>query len=318
MTVAPYKPLLHRYAFSTGCMAMVTLVFGALTTSKNAGMAFRDWPNSDGYLMVTYPWFRDFASNWDKFLEHGHRLAGMLIGLWSIGLVVLIHRGESRRWVVGLAYAVLGCVIVQGLLGGFRVVLDERGLAMVHGFFAACVLSLMATVSTVESRGWLDSESYARGPATGHLKPWAVLTVVAIAGQFLLGGMIRHHGSGLHEHLGMGILTWGLILANTFVSQRSGVRWIRRSGWMLLAVASLQVVLGAGAWVLKWGFPWTGYVATADSIAQVLHRTAHAVVGMQTLAAAAVHLVRVFRVSACCPQPVWNPPAFLPSPGGTR
>ena len=50
---------------------------------------------------------------------------------------------------------------------------------MVHGFFAACVLSLMATVSTVESRGWFETETYGRGPSTGHLKPWAVLTLAA-------------------------------------------------------------------------------------------------------------------------------------------
>ncbi|MGC4002963.1 MAG: COX15/CtaA family protein [Pirellulales bacterium] len=227
-------------------MAMVTLVFGALTTSKNAGMAFRDWPNSDGYLMVTYPWFRDFASNWDKFLEHGHRLAGMLIGLWSIGLAWLLHRRETRRWVVALGYGVLGCVILQGLLGGFRVVLDERGLAMVHGAFAACVLSLMATVATVESRRWFEDQEFARSPAAQPLKAWAGLTVAAIAGQFLLGGLIRHHGSGLHEHLGVGILTWVLIAVNAFVSHRSGVAWLRRSGWMLLAIASFQVVLARG------------------------------------------------------------------------
>ncbi len=297
-------------------MAMVTLVFGALTTSKNAGMAFRDWPNSDGYLMVTYPWFRDFASNWDKFLEHGHRLAGMLIGLWSIGLVWVLHRDETRRWVKGLGYAVLLCVILQGLLGGFRVVLDERGLAMVHGAFAACVLSLMASVATIESRRWLLEDDYSRSPAAGHLKPWAGLTVAAIFGQFLLGGMIRHHGSGLHEHLGMGILTWVLIGVNAVVSHRSSISWLRRSGWMLFAIASMQVVLGAGAWVLKWGFTWTGYVATADSIAQVLHRTAHAVVGMLTMAAAVVHLVRVLRVSSCQPQPQWDPRSLLQTDGG--
>ncbi len=317
MPADSYKPGLHRYALSTGCMAMVTLVFGALTTSKNAGMAFRDWPNSDGYLMVTYPWFRDFASNWDKFLEHGHRLAGMMIGLWSIGLVVLLQRKEPRKWVVGLGYGVLGCVILQGLLGGFRVVLDERGLAMVHGAFAACVLSLMASVAVVTSRRWFAAERYATAPSAAHLKAWAGLTSAAIFGQFLLGGMIRHHGSGLHEHLGMGILTWILIAVNAVVSHRSGISWVRRSGWMLFAIASFQVVLGAGAWVLKWGFTWTGYVATADSIAQVLHRTAHAVVGMLTFAAAIVHLVRVLRVSAVQPQDSWNPQSLLPSGGAT-
>lgn len=295
---------------------MVTLVFGTLTTSKKAGMAFRDWPNSDGYLMVTYPWFRDFASNWDKFLEHGHRLSGMLIGLWSIGLVWVLCRYEMRRWVKALGFAVLVCVILQGMLGGVRVLRDDERLAMVHGAFAACVLSLMASVATVESARWFRDEEYSRSPSAGHLKAWGFLTVAAIFGQFLLGGMIRHHGSGLHEHLGMGILTWILIGVNAIVSHRSNVSWLRRSGWTLFAIASMQVVLGAGAWVLKWGFVSTGYVATADSIAQVLHRTAHAIVGMVTMAAAVVHLVRVLRVSSCQPQAQWDPRSLLQTGGG--
>ena len=76
---SPYSAFRHRFAAATVSVTLVTLVAGALVTSKNAGMAFRDWPTSDGHFMVTYPWLADFARDWDKFLEHGHRLAGMLI-----------------------------------------------------------------------------------------------------------------------------------------------------------------------------------------------------------------------------------------------
>src|SRR5690606_13504684 len=141
---SPYhNPWLHRFAVSTVCVAMITLIAGALVTSKNAGMAFRDWPTSDGQNMLTYPWLGDFARDWDKFLEHGHRLAGMLIGVWSIALAVLVGRLESRRWMRLAAIGVLLGVVAQGVLGGLRVWLDERGLAMLHGAFAACVFSLM-------------------------------------------------------------------------------------------------------------------------------------------------------------------------------
>jgi cytochrome c oxidase assembly protein subunit 15 len=315
LSAASYKPFLYRYAVFTACMAMVTVLFGTLTTSKNAGMAFRDWPTSDGYFMVTYPWYRDFAANWDKFLEHGHRLAGMLIGICSIGLVYVLQKYEPRLWLVRLGYVVLGCVILQGLLGGFRVRLDERGLAMIHGLFAACVLSLILTVSTALSRNWFNTDEFARGPTVQHLKAWAGMTVGAIFLQSILGGLIRHHGSGLHEHLGMGILVWGLIAMNAVVSHRAGARWVRRSGWMLFAIATSQVFLGAGAWVLKWGFKYTGFVGVADSIGQVSFRTAHAIVGMLTLAAAVVHLVRILRVNVFAPRIVWSAPTFKTAGG---
>lgn len=288
---------------------MVTVIAGALVTSKNAGMAFRDWPTSDGQAMLTYPWLSDFSRDWDKFLEHGHRLAGMLIGVWTIGLAVLLAVKERRVWLKWAGGALLLGVIVQGVLGGFRVWLDERGLAMIHGLFAACVIAGMASVATALSTNWRDAESLAGGRDVGAARPLALMTVALLAVQYVLGGLIRHGGHGLHEHLTVGIVSLLLIMVNAFVAHRTGVRWLRRSGWLLLAVGLLQVVLGAGAWVTKYGFATYGYVAVADSITQVAHRTAHTVVGMVVFTCAVVHAVRVWRIGAFAPPA----PDLLPS-----
>jgi cytochrome c oxidase assembly protein subunit 15 len=298
MTSTAYNPLRHRFAAATVCVAMLTLIAGALVTSKNAGMAFRDWPTSDGHAMVTYPWLADFARDWDKFLEHGHRLAGMLIGLWSIGLAVLLAWSEPRRWVKLAGVGVLLAVIAQGVLGGSRVWFDERGLAMVHGAFAACVLAFMASVSTFESRAWVEAPERFRAADVSLLKPLALLTIALLALQFVLGGLIRHRGTGLYEHLAFGIAAFLFVILNAVVSHRSGVGWVRRSGWLLLVATTAQVALGGGTWVAKWGFAWTGYVAVADSIQQVALRTAHAVAGMVVFMTAVVHAVRVFRVDS--------------------
>jgi cytochrome c oxidase assembly protein subunit 15 len=287
---------LHAFAVSTVCVAMITLIAGALVTSNNAGMAFRDWPTSDGHGMLTYPWLADFARDGDKFLEHGHRLAGMLIGGWSIALVALVARFERRRWVKLAAAGVLLGVICQGILGGFRVWFDERGLALLHGGFAACVFSLMAAVATALSRGW---DQFALRPPTIRLRLgpfFALLTVAVLALQFVLGSLIRHRGTGLFEHLGLGILAVVVVVANAVVAQSSGIRWLRRSGWMLLTVVLVQVGLGGAAWVTKFGFAQSGYVAVADSIQQIVFRTAHTVVGILVIMAAVVHAVRTQRV----------------------
>lgn len=296
--VSPYSAFRHRFAAATVGVTLVTLVAGALVTSKNAGMAFRDWPTSDGHFMVTYPWLADFARDWDKFLEHGHRLAGMVIGLWSIALAAVLAWFEPRRWVKFAGAGVLLAVIVQGLLGGFRVWLDERGLAMVHGAFAACVFALMACVSTALSRNWIEAPTRYRDADVAHLKPLALLTIGLLAAQYLLGGLIRHRGSGLYEHLVFGIVTFVFVIVNTVFSHRARVPWVRRSAWLLLAATLVQVALGGGAWVTKFGFATYGYVAVADSIQQVTLRTAHTVVGMLVFMTAVVHVVRVFRVDA--------------------
>lgn len=280
---------------------MVTVIAGALVTSKNAGMAFRDWPTSDGHGMLAYPWLADFARDWDKFLEHGHRLAGVVIGLWTIGLAVLLALFERRPWLKIVGAGSLLCVIAQGVLGGYRVWLDERGLAMVHGAFAACVVALMASVGTALSVSWRTADVLARGREVGVARPLALLTVALLAIQFLLGGLIRHGGQGLHEHLTVGIISLVLIAVNAVASHASGIGWLRRSGSLVFAAALVQVALGAAAWVTRFGFASTGYVAVADSIQQVLFRTAHTAVGIALFAAAVVHAVRVLRIDAFAP-----------------
>jgi heme a synthase len=313
------NPWLHRYALATPVVALVTVIAGALVTSKNAGMAFRDWPTSDGQAMLTYPWLADFARDWDKFLEHGHRLAGMLIGIWSIALVAFVSRCETRRWVKLAALGVLLGVIAQGVLGGFRVWLDERGLAMLHGAFAACVFSLMAVVATSLSRAWRQAPQKFAGTSLAGAKMMALATVALLAVQYLLGGLIRHKGTGLHEHLGIGILALLAVIINAAVAQRSGVHWLKASGWTLLAIVLLQVALGGAAWVTKFGFGATGYVAVADSIQQIAFRTAHTVVGIVVFMTAVVHAARVLRVDSVGRQPQIAPAArseFLAAMGG--
>ncbi len=297
MNHSHFNPWLYRFAVSTVCVAMITLVMGALVTSKNAGMAFRDWPTSDGQAMLTYPWLADFARDWDKFLEHGHRLAGMLIGVWSIALVVLVTMFEHRPWVKLAAFGILVGVIGQGILGGFRVWFDERGLAMLHGAFAACVFSLMAVVATVLSRRWHESAEAHHPHLSSTVPTMAMFSLIMIAAQYLVGGLIRHRGTGLHEHLGLGIATLLNVIVNAVVSYRSGIPWLRWSGVMLLTIVLVQVSLGGAAWVTKFGFGTTGYVAVADSIQQIVFRTAHTVVGIVVFMTSVVHLVRTRRVA---------------------
>ena len=289
---------LHRFAISTVCVALVTLTMGALTTSKNAGMAFRDWPTSDGQNMLTYPWLADFAQNWDKFLEHGHRLAGALIGVWSIALVIVTFRAESRRWVQGLSIAILLGVICQGILGGFRVQLDERGLAMLHGLFAAIVFSLMGTMVAVTGPRWAAPEASTERTPLTILKVGALMIVLLLLLQYLLGGFIRHRGSGLSEHLGLGVVLLGLIFANATIANSQNSNWLRHSSTLLLLATLGQIVLGGATWILKYGFASLAYVAVADSIQQVAVRTTHTVWGIVVFMGAVIHCAKVFRVAS--------------------
>ncbi len=87
MSSPTYQPWVFRLAVLTAGVALLPIVMGGLVTTLQAGMAFPDWPSSDGHGMLSYPWLK---STGDKFLEHGHRLAGMLIGCVSIVLAIVL------------------------------------------------------------------------------------------------------------------------------------------------------------------------------------------------------------------------------------
>ena len=300
MSSSSYQPVLHRAAVATACVALLPIVVGAVVTTLDAGMAFPDWPSSDGWFMLTYPWLGDLARGAvKKFVEHGHRLAGVVIGLVSIGLVVLFWRREPRRWARGVALGVLLAVIAQGGLGGGRVLLDERVLAMLHGSLAALVLCLMTALAVFTSRGWFTpaaDDDASRSPSRRLLTLLALATPFVIFGQLLLGGLLRHLGLAVIEHVAFAFAALLFVVMTTLVSHQSGTPWIARASRWMLAIALVQMALGGAAWLHKFGFAPLGYVAVHGSTAHIAFRTIHTVAGMLLLASAVVHAVRVCRV----------------------
>src|SRR5262249_2625809 len=102
-------------------------------TTYDAGMAVPDWPATYKHNLLLYPWQNWIAGPWDLFIEHGHRLLGASAGLLAIALVAVVIITDRRRWLIYAACGALGLVVVQGALGGARVRLDERLVALVHG-----------------------------------------------------------------------------------------------------------------------------------------------------------------------------------------
>ncbi|MEZ6124933.1 MAG: COX15/CtaA family protein [Planctomycetaceae bacterium] len=222
-----------RFAVLTCLVALLPISVGALVTTLKAGMAFADWPTSDGHNMLLYPWLRDLRHT-DKFVEHGHRLAGVLIGLISIALVAVTWKCESRRWVRCMSVVILLAVIGQGLLGGMRVRMDAQVMAMIHSitgglFFTLCFsfVRLLSTQQPSVGASDRDRTTSAVTFAVGMLLPPAVF------GQYVLGAMFRHLGCMVHEHLAGRF--WSLSFRSFWQPHFFAVRWFQsdagRSGW---------------------------------------------------------------------------------------
>jgi cytochrome c oxidase assembly protein subunit 15 len=123
----------HRLAMATACATFPLIWVGGMVTTHEAGMAVPDWPNTYGYNLFLYPWQSWLYGPFDIFIEHGHRLLGSAVGFLTILTAIGLWRGDRRKLVARLGWVALAAVIVQGALGGARVLLNERTLAMVHG-----------------------------------------------------------------------------------------------------------------------------------------------------------------------------------------
>src|SRR6187402_1100972 len=127
------SPWPHRLAVVLACATFPLVWVGGLVTTTDAGMAVPDWPNTYGYNLFLYPWQTWLFGPWDLFIEHGHRLLASAVGILTIGFLVMAYRRDSRPWLKKVAVAALILIVFQGVLGGMRVRLDERTLAMLHG-----------------------------------------------------------------------------------------------------------------------------------------------------------------------------------------
>ncbi len=309
----------HTWACVLACATFPLVWVGGLVTTTDAGMAFRDWLTSDGHFMLSYPWLSAVG---DKFVEHGHRLLGAAVGFLSIVLVVVTWRCEPRRWVRWMSLAILAGVILQGVLGGLRVVLDERTLALVHGCTGPMFFSLCVAMVVFTSQWWRDAGSQTQNQNTQNRKQTRLLRLAIVCtclafAQVVIGAILRHSprmtGSlapslfqtAVYFHLLLALLVVvnGLLLAWRCFQNGMQVR----SGMCLVGLIAVQVILGAGTWVVKYGVPlWATtwwemeFVNTQANFLQSSIITSHVAVGSLVLATAlaiSLRLARQFGIS---------------------
>jgi heme a synthase len=309
-TIQPASPWPHRVAVVLCCATFPLIWIGGLVTTHDAGMAVPDWPNTYGYNLFLYPYSEWFAAPWDLFIEHGHRLLAAAVGLLTIALVIVVWRKDDRRWMLGAAVVALALVIAQGVLGGLRVLFDARTLAMIHGcvgplFFTYCVL-----LATLTSQRWREAST------SGRVQASQAATAIAIAllayAQLVLGAQLRHAGESLSPATFRTFVVFHLVVAGMLVfaistlavMHRASPSWLRRPSWGLVAVVVMQVLLGAAAWVVNYGWPvWfenssvaAAFTVQAKGQLQADVTTAHVAIGSMILAVGAMIALRSWRL----------------------
>ena len=284
----------HRCAWLLACATFPLIWVGGLVTTTDSGMAFTDWLTSDGYFMPFYPWL---SSAGDKFIEHGHRLLGMTAGILSIALVLVTWLAESRSWVKKFSFVILAVVILQGVLGGMRVVFDERTLALVHGCTGPLFFALCAAMVVFTSSAWQNVSVESPTQPKRKILRVAVLCAGMAYAQLVVGAVVRHspfmlsETAGaifqaavyLHVFIALSIVAHVILLAIRCLRNR-----MQRIGSLcLVALVTTQISLGLATWVVKYGVPqWAstmfGEVAFVNREADFLQSaiiTSHVAIG---------------------------------------
>jgi heme a synthase len=282
----------HRLAIALALITFPLIWVGGLVTTYDAGMAVPDWPGTYGYNLLRYPWQTWLAGPWDLFIEHGHRLLGAFAGLLSIALVVVVFVTDRRPWLIAVSLGALALVIFQGVLGGARVVFDERLIALLHGCVGPLFFAYIAGLVVVTSRSWQLPPVESIVGTRFTRAAWT--TVAIVYAQLLLGALLRHVPLTAAPGVFRAALFLHLFVAAAMTFHVSSAAWhlwrlpssarnLRRVGWLVPFLVLAQIFLGVATYIVKYAFPaWLGdfalaanYVVHEKSLAQSIITTAH-------------------------------------------
>jgi heme a synthase len=310
-----YSSWAHRISVLLAWLVFPLIWLGGLVTTYDAGMAVPDWPNTYGYNMFLYPIESWIYGPFDLFVEHGHRLLASLSGVVAIILVVVAQRSRLESWIKRWSWLLLAMIILQGALGGVRVVLDARTVALIHGCVGPAFFALVMIMCVATSKWWhklranadgndlfTDARHSSRAPTFEYVA-WALTTTSYL--QLIFGACIRHISVTsspesfrilvlMHIAGAITVLALAISLCIFGVFRRHSLVTPLRSISILILLVVVQIGLGLATWVVKFGFPvWfrntpTGefFVITEKSFWQMNIVTLHVAIGSLILALA--------------------------------
>jgi cytochrome c oxidase assembly protein subunit 15 len=283
----------HRLALLTASATFPLLFIGGLVTSKGAGLAVPDWPTTFGYNMFLYPW-SEMVGN--IFYEHSHRLIASSVGILTIVLCAALWLRETRSWVRWLGAAALGLVIVQGVVGGLRVVLLEQTLAILHACLAQAFFALAVALAVFTSSDWRETGQRVSSLHATRFRFLCMFTTALVYFQAVSGAVLRHTGSALDLHVLLAFVVTlhvALVARRTWKFYRAQEKF-RRPANVLIALLAVQMALGLGSYLGK--FSSVGAVWSRTPVVAIT--TTHVVTGALLLVTCLVLTLRAFRFLA--------------------
>ena len=114
---------------------------------------------------------------------------GIVIGIFKI------KQTAGLRW---FGIVALSAVVLQGILGGLRVVLYKDEIGIFHATLAQLFLVLICSITLFTSKWWQRLSEPGDTPRPSrHLRWLATVATLLVFGQLILGATMRHQHAGL-------------------------------------------------------------------------------------------------------------------------
>ncbi|HEX9745542.1 MAG TPA: COX15/CtaA family protein [bacterium] len=236
-------------------ITLILLISGGVVTSKEAGLAVVDWPNSYQYNMFLYPLSKMTGG---IYFEHSHRLLGTLVFLSVLVFTLLLRTSELDSRIKNFAWLAVLLVIIQGLLGGLRVTgflttSDDPNVtapnityAIIHGVLGQAIFAIMVSLAIFTSSVWRKSHDPIKAVSGGTDCGLSIALTAIVIIQILTGAVLRHTSGFLHIHLTFAFI---VIVVALFSGIRArGIykdnRILSKLGKSLLHTVGVQIILG--------------------------------------------------------------------------
>lgn len=182
------RELLFHGLFGVLSIGTLVLIFvGAMVASTRSGMAFMDWPTSNGLI---WPGLDKWMHQKDMFWEHFHRLIAEGIGVLAICALVWSFFVFEKKYVKTCAILLL-LIILQGIFGGLTVrKMTAWWTSTLHGVVAQLVFCFMVVVWYRTGKKGLGIKKVIDNDSWLRSMPKVVCIIVII--QLILGASFRH------------------------------------------------------------------------------------------------------------------------------
>ncbi|HEX6811219.1 MAG TPA: COX15/CtaA family protein [Planctomycetota bacterium] len=244
-----------RLAVAMLVVTTVTILWGAMTTSTGSGLAYLDWPRSDGQLMPESSY-----TTLPGFLEHFHRLFGALAGALSLSLALWLQLGRARGGYAleaasRTAWFGLGLIIVQGVIGGVGVLKGLPAITSVtHGTLAQLTLATFSWIA-YQLSGRYQTTAPVRTVRPGSGRTIVMAALVVLVAQTVIGAVARHTNdeTALWTHVANAFVVFlAATIATAFAVGRfrevEGIQGLSRA---IIGLLMLQIALGFVALMIR-------------------------------------------------------------------